>query len=202
MSLKGKTLFITGASRGIGLAIALRAARDGANIAIAAKTETPHPKLEGTIYTAAQEIEGRRPGVAARRRASDNLNSGIRIGIIARRTDWEAWHVAMERFPETRKGQITHQLAMKASDSQWHQQLSELGQSADSPYWLGPFQNYNTFCPYLVGAYETVAAEVSRYLALGYETFILDIPPTAEELDSISKVFEIAREQVAPLRGQ
>ena len=57
MPLKGKTLFITGASRGIGLAIALRAARDGANIAIAAKTETPHPKLEGTIYTAAEEIE-------------------------------------------------------------------------------------------------------------------------------------------------
>ncbi len=57
MSLKDKTLFITGASRGIGLAIALRAARDGANIAIAAKTETPHPKLEGTIHTAAQEIE-------------------------------------------------------------------------------------------------------------------------------------------------
>ena len=49
MSLKGKTLFITGASRGIGLAIALRAARDGANIAVAAKTETPHPKLPGTI---------------------------------------------------------------------------------------------------------------------------------------------------------
>jgi citronellol/citronellal dehydrogenase len=57
MSLAGKTLFITGASRGIGLAIALRAARDGANIAIAAKTETPHPKLSGTIYTAAEEIE-------------------------------------------------------------------------------------------------------------------------------------------------
>jgi citronellol/citronellal dehydrogenase len=57
MSLKGKTLFITGASRGIGLAIALRAARDGASIAIAAKTETPHPKLEGTIHTAALEIE-------------------------------------------------------------------------------------------------------------------------------------------------
>jgi citronellol/citronellal dehydrogenase len=57
MSLKGKTLFITGASRGIGLAIALKAASDGANVAIAAKTETPHPKLEGTIYTAAEEIE-------------------------------------------------------------------------------------------------------------------------------------------------
>ncbi len=57
MSLAGKTLFITGASRGIGLAIARRAARDGANIAIAAKTATPHPKLQGTIYTAAEEIE-------------------------------------------------------------------------------------------------------------------------------------------------
>jgi citronellol/citronellal dehydrogenase len=57
MSLAGKTLFITGASRGIGLAIGLRAARDGANIVIAAKTAEPHPKLPGTIHTAAAEIE-------------------------------------------------------------------------------------------------------------------------------------------------
>ncbi len=56
-SLAGKTLFITGASRGIGLAIALRAARDGANIVVAAKTADPHPKLPGTIHTAAAEIE-------------------------------------------------------------------------------------------------------------------------------------------------
>ena len=54
--LKGKTLFVSGGSRGIGLAIALRAARDGANVAIAAKTADPHPKLKGTIYTAADEI--------------------------------------------------------------------------------------------------------------------------------------------------
>jgi len=57
MSLSGKTLFITGASRGIGLAIALRAARDGANIAVAAKTAEPHKHLPGTIYSAAREIE-------------------------------------------------------------------------------------------------------------------------------------------------
>lgn len=57
MSLAGKTLFITGASRGIGLAIALRAARDGANIAIAAKTSEPHKHLPGTIHSAAAEIE-------------------------------------------------------------------------------------------------------------------------------------------------
>ena len=55
-SLKGKTLFISGASRGIGLAIALRAARDGANVAIAAKTTEPHPKLKGTIFTAAEDV--------------------------------------------------------------------------------------------------------------------------------------------------
>ncbi|WP_188261181.1 SDR family oxidoreductase [Azospirillum tabaci] len=56
-TLKGKTLFITGASRGIGKAIALRAARDGANVVIAAKTSEPHPKLPGTIFSAAEEIE-------------------------------------------------------------------------------------------------------------------------------------------------
>jgi citronellol/citronellal dehydrogenase len=57
LTLKNKTLFITGASRGIGLAIALRAARDGANVAVVAKTAEPHPKLPGTVYTAAEEIE-------------------------------------------------------------------------------------------------------------------------------------------------
>src|SRR3954466_6477977 len=55
--LKGRTLFITGASRGIGKAIALRAARDGANIVVVAKTTEPHPALPGTIYTAAAEVE-------------------------------------------------------------------------------------------------------------------------------------------------
>src|SRR5437588_10097629 len=57
MSLSGKTMFISGASRGIGLAIAKRAATDGANIALIAKTAEPHPKLPGTVYTAAKELE-------------------------------------------------------------------------------------------------------------------------------------------------
>ncbi|MBD3253626.1 MAG: SDR family NAD(P)-dependent oxidoreductase [Candidatus Lokiarchaeota archaeon] len=57
MNLKDKTIFITGASRGIGKAIGIRAARDGANIAIVAKTSEPHPKLPGTVYTAAEEME-------------------------------------------------------------------------------------------------------------------------------------------------
>jgi len=57
MSLEGKTMFISGASRGVGLAIALRAARDGANVALIAKTAEPHPRLEGTVYTAAEQIQ-------------------------------------------------------------------------------------------------------------------------------------------------
>jgi citronellol/citronellal dehydrogenase len=80
MSLKGKTLFITGASRGIGLAIGLRAARDGANVAIAAKTTTPHPKLPGTIHTAAEEIEkagGKALALVVDVRDEDNVKAAI-----------------------------------------------------------------------------------------------------------------------------
>jgi citronellol/citronellal dehydrogenase len=79
-TLKGKTLFITGASRGIGLAIALRAARDGANIAIAAKTAEPHAKLEGTIYTAAEEIEkagGKALPIACDIRFEDQVEAAV-----------------------------------------------------------------------------------------------------------------------------
>ena len=81
MSLKGKTLFISGGSRGIGLAIALRAARDGANVTIAAKTDTPHPKLPGTIHTAAQEIEqaGGEALPVPVRRLRDGLRASRRV---------------------------------------------------------------------------------------------------------------------------
>jgi alkanesulfonate monooxygenase len=125
--------------------------------------------------------------------------SGVRVGIVARESGQEAWAVARRRFPEDRQGQIAHQLAMKVSDSQWHKQLAvardgHLGE--DDPYWLGPFQNYKTFCPYLVGSYQRVAAEVARYIALGHTTFILDIPPSREELSHVGEVFRKAAELV------
>src|SRR2546428_6185085 len=68
-------------------------------------------------------------------------------------------------------------------------QLSELAEataSGDSPYWLVPFENYKTMCPYLVGSYERGGEEVSRYIAVGDRSFILDIPPTQEDLHHTS----------------
>jgi alkanesulfonate monooxygenase len=126
---------------------------------------------------------------------------GVRVGIIARESEDTAWRVAHERFPEDRKGRIAHSVAMKASDSRWHEQLSRTdvggGQNGDgrpNPYWLVPFQNYKTFCPYLVGAYEHVAGLVAAYIRLGARTFILDIPPSEDELRHTGIVLRAAAE--------
>ena len=121
------------------------------------------------------------------------LEYGIRVGIIARHDEEEAWNVAECRFPLDRKGEVTHQLAMKISDSKWHEQLS---QTADrnrthrNVYWLRPFETYKTFCPYLVGSYAQVSEELARYSSLGFGTFILDIPPNQEELRHVGIAFE------------
>lgn len=123
------------------------------------------------------------------------MKSGIRVGVIARESEEEAWTVADARFPADRKGQLTHQLAMKTSDSAWHKQLSQMAtetRADNGPYWLWPFENYRTFCPYLVGSYERVASELAKYIERGFLTFILDIPPSREELQHINIVFSQA----------
>ena len=120
---------------------------------------------------------------------------GIRVGIIARATATYAWEVAHRRFPVDRKGQITHQLAMKVSDSEWHRLLSRKDEETaegESPYWLEPFRNYKTFCPYLVGSYEVVACEIAQYIRAGCRVIILDIPAEEEELDHVGMVFQRA----------
>jgi alkanesulfonate monooxygenase len=130
---------------------------------------------------------------------ADGPAFGIRIGIVTRPESRAAWEIAEQRFPEDRKGQLTHQLAMKVSDSEWHRQLSDLGASTSdaNPYWLRPFENYKTMCPYLVGDTDRVATEIARYIQLGYRTFILDIPSDAEELRHTSAVFRRAEELAA-----
>jgi alkanesulfonate monooxygenase len=111
--------------------------------------------------------------------------TGIRVGIIARDDREDAWRVALETFPRERAGQVAHGFAMKASDSHWHHRLSSDAAGAPrvrSPYWLEPFRQYQTFCPYLVGSYTEVADELARYIGGGADTVILDIPAGEEEL--------------------
>jgi alkanesulfonate monooxygenase len=136
-----------------------------------------------------------RPSGEEERQADAGVESGMRVGIVTREDPEEAWRVAYERFPVDRQGQIAHRLAMQVSDSQWHRQLSELARDAasgDNPYWLGPFENYKTFCPYLVGDHRRVAGELRRYMDLGFRTFILDIPGSEEELYHIGAAFRAA----------
>ena len=122
-------------------------------------------------------------------------NSGIRIGIIADTQAEKAWETAHQRFPGDRKGQIKHLVAMKVSDSQWHKQLAEIEpELAGEPsiYWLWPFRNYNTFCPYLVGSYEDVSDELAKYMRAGFMNYILDIPAEEWDLRCASIVFHMA----------
>ncbi len=138
------------------------------------------------------------PSSDADSRTPHSAPCGIRIGIVSRLRNEDAWDVAHDRFPADRKGQLTRQLASKISDSAWHKQLADVGRrgaAAQGAYWLHPFENYQTNCPYLVGSYDTVAAEVSKYIGQGYRTFILDIPPIEEELDHIGRVFQVATQR-------
>ena len=126
---------------------------------------------------------------------ADAVRKGVRVGLIARAHEDEAWRVAHERFPGDRRGQLTHQLAMKVSDSVWHRQLSSMSgarENGASPYWLFPFENYKTMCPYLVGSHQRVGEELGRYVALGVRTFILDVPASPEELDHTRTAFDVA----------
>ncbi len=133
------------------------------------------------------------PGSPSGETISRGVSAGIRIGIIAREDSREAWRIAHERYPVDRKGALTHAIARKVSDSAWYEQLSELGDGSaecSSPYWLVPFKNYKTFCPYLVGSYDEVSWEVSKYIREGFQTFILDVPPSREELHHTAVVFD------------
>ena len=163
-------VFVSGSSdAGVGAAKALRA------------TAIKYPKPAGEEESPPEDLAG----------------LGIRVGIIARPKEAEAWEVARARFPDDRKGQLTRQLAEKVSDSVWHKELSEVEKTAKtSPYWLAPFQNYQAMCPYLVGTYAQVAEELERYFAAGYRTVILDIPPNPEELSHTFTAFQAAMQPV------
>lgn len=133
------------------------------------------------------------------RGADEPVERGIRVGIIARDSDDEAWAIAQARFPPDRRGQLVHQLAMAVSDSVWHHQLAATAKDAgqDTPYWMVPYENYRTFCPYLVGDHGRIAQIIARYLATGHRTFITDVPFEEDDLVHASVVFRMAEEIAA-----
>ena len=128
---------------------------------------------------------------------------GLRIGIIARKTAEEAWREALGRFPPDRRGQLAHRIARGTTDSIWHRQLSayadELQNAQDGIYWLHPFRNYTTFCPYLVGTYEEVSSYLRRYEALGYSHLILDVAASEEDLAHTMTSIEASRAELVPV---
>jgi len=133
------------------------------------------------------------PGTPSGEKITRDAAAGIRIGIIAREESAAAWRIAHGRYPIDRKGQLAHAMARRVSDSSWYEQLSEIDErpaERSSPYWLVPFKNYKTFCPYLVGSYDEVRCEVSKYIREGFQTFILDVPPCREELHHTALVFD------------
>jgi alkanesulfonate monooxygenase len=81
---------------------------------------------------------------------------------------------------------------MKVSDSTWHHRLSGLAkeQAERDAYWMIPFTNYKTFCPYLVGTYDRVGAELAHYFEKGASTMILDVPIGTEELEHVLRAIQ------------
>jgi len=147
------------------------------------------------LNTGALPIEYPGPSCSEREQSGA---AGIRVGLVARQYSDQAWNAAFLRFPADRKGQILHDMAMKVSDSVWHEQLSDIArerQHEGSPYWLVPFENYRTMCPYLVGSYQEVGDELSAYMSRGYKTFITDVPESPAELSHIGQAFAYARDQ-------
>jgi alkanesulfonate monooxygenase len=139
----------------------------------------------------------RYPRPAAEEPPPDGDSIGIRVGIIARNDASTAWRIARDRFPEDRRGQLTRNLASRMSDSAWHKHLMDVEDLPDSPYWLVPFRNYKTMCPYLVGSYEQVGAELARYFEAGCRTVILDVPSEAADLTHAFMAFACAEAVVS-----
>ncbi|MEO8467778.1 MAG: alkanesulfonate monooxygenase, partial [Gammaproteobacteria bacterium] len=122
---------------------------------------------------------------------------GVHLGIIADRDEARAWLIAQRRFPEDDKG--PRQFATQASDSQWLHRLPDLvdNEGRSDSYWLQPLRNGQATCPYLVGSYDQIAAELARYLDDGCTTFILDEPANEEEMQHIGFAFELVTEHYA-----
>ncbi|GAA4988969.1 LLM class flavin-dependent oxidoreductase [Kitasatospora paranensis] len=133
------------------------------------------------------------PGTSGDGPHGDLRGGGVRLGVIARDSDREAWALAYERFPASRAGRLAQRLARSVSDSHWVERLSaaeEFPGGPDSPYWMGPFLHHATYCPYLVGSHEKVEREIMRYIDAGCRTFIMDTARAEDDYAATAAVFD------------
>ena len=114
---------------------------------------------------------------------------GVRVGVVAASSNEAAWEEARRRFPDDPEGKRRHQLAMRISDSEWHARISLSAAGSDGPYWYGPFEASQTYCPYLVGSHQSVGAELRRLCDGGIDTFILDTPRSQDEVTNALEAF-------------
>jgi alkanesulfonate monooxygenase len=120
---------------------------------------------------------------------------GLRIGVIARPTSEAAWDAAHRRFPENPDGARVRSFASQVSDSVWVKELSkDVAVPAGHPYWLGPYRNYQSSCPFLVGSIDDVARELAAYLRAGFRTFLLETPSDRGDSEAITGAFRAAQD--------
>lgn len=123
---------------------------------------------------------------------------GARLGIIVRNTRDEAWAAANRRYPPSKDGAMIREYSDSLSDSTW---VKELGKAIaipeGHPYWLGPYRNYQSSCPFLVGDFEEVVTELVAYIRLGIRTFLLEQPESFEDSNLITRAFDLARSRAS-----
>jgi len=160
---------------------------------------SPGAVLDAAMAMGATAITDPEPLCGEQRPAHRVSRRGIRVGIITRDRGDHAWTIARSRFPEDRRGRLTHDITLKDADAFSKKRSPDIGAPAheETPYWLAPCQNGQAMCPYLVGSYAVVANELRRHLALGYQTFILDVPSDPGELEHINTAFTRAQLAVA-----
>ena len=122
--------------------------------------------------------------------------TGVRLCLVVRPDSDDAWRAARQHYPDDRRGQVRHMLAMSVSDSLWHRRLSELGEraSADNrnPFWLGPFRNDQDYAPCLVGDYGTVGSALALLMKTNQTWFVVNAPRDRDDARHMSLAFEQA----------
>ena len=133
------------------------------------------------------------PGKAPQLPSSLSFSRGVRIGVIARSSNGEAWDAAHRRFPPDIEGEAIRKFAATASDSEWVKTLLHASaQEQAGAYWLSPFRRFQRACPYLVGSHEEVGAILKYYVSEGYRTFLIDAVESAEEACCITELIRTA----------